>query len=73
MKAGALDLAALAAPCETELAVEVERSAPASELRPAIGESGWSTLNALFCRAFPGLSRYWYDAIGEGLAEELDD
>ena len=73
MKAGVLDIAALAASCETELGVEVERSAPARGFRPATGDSGWSIVNVLFCRAFPGLSRYWYDAMGEDLAGELDD
>jgi len=35
--------------------------------------AGCSILNVLFCRAFPGLSRCWYDAMGEDLAGEVDD
>ena len=55
MKAGVLDIAALAASCETELGVEVERSAPARGFRPATGDSGWSIVKcARSAGRFPG-------------------
>ncbi len=74
MKAGTLDAPALA--CGTKLGAEPRRRVPAADYTHAQGRSWWSmllTIEALFCLAYPSLSTYFYDVLGEDAANELDD
>ncbi len=76
MKAGTLKAPALSAGCGTELGVEARPSVPAPEVAK-IGPGPWSsilqTIEALFFRAAPSLSSYFYDVLGGDAANELDD
>jgi hypothetical protein len=74
VKAGTLDAPELA--YGTELGAEPRRSVPAADYTHAQGR-GWSsmllTIEALFCRAYPSLSAYFCDVLGEDAANELDE
>ena len=76
MKAGTLDAAAPPAAYDTELGVEARLSMPAAEVA-SVGEGRWRsvlrTMEALFCRASPSVSGYFYNVLGEDIVDELDD
>ena len=80
MKAFTLpDAIALEAAHGIELELESRRGVSAApvDYRNVNPGGGWTstleTIHAVFCRAFPDLSRFLHDLLGEDAIDELDD
>ena len=80
MKAFTLpDAVALGAAHGAELELESRRGVSAAPMDHGnVGPGGgWSstlqTIDAVFCRSFPDLSRFLYYLLGENAIDELDD
>ncbi len=76
MKACTFEAPVVAAAYGTELGIEARLSVPAAEVAN-VDAGAWSsilqTIEALFCRASPSLSSYFYHVLGEDADNELDD